>query len=86
MNLPEYVPQWYVWVLGVLLPLLENFIISKNWSSSLKVLVAFGVSVLAGLGACYFGGKFDPQNILITIGTIFTLAQVMYDSFWKKVA
>ena len=85
MNLPEYVPQWYVWVLGVLLPLLENFIISKNWSSSLKVLVAFGVSVLAGLGACYFGGQFNTQNILLTIGTIFTLAQIMYDSVWKKI-
>jgi len=78
------IPEWYVWLIGVLLPILENFVINQKWHSAVKVLIALASSIVVGLGATYLSGKFDLQNILITIGTIFITAQLTYDSYWKE--
>ena len=82
---PEYIPQWYVWVIAAFLPYVEQFIIGKSWKSVYKVLSAVGISVLVSLGAVYLGGKFDLEHILVTLGVVFTLAQTMYDAFWKDI-
>ena len=80
----DFVPQWYVWIIGIILPPIERLIIKKNFPSFVKVLIALGTSILVGLGATYLGGKFDLTNIMITVGVIFTIAQTTYDSFWKN--
>ncbi|MCD6426832.1 MAG: hypothetical protein J7L03_01830 [Caldisericaceae bacterium] len=83
--MPNYVPQWYVWVIGILLPIVVQLLTQKDWARWKKSLVAFGVAVLAGLGAVWASGKFDVGNALATIGLIFTLSQLFYDQFFKNV-
>lgn len=84
-GLPVWIPQWYIWlIVSILLPLIEQFVIGKNWPSWAKVLMSFGVSVIVSIGACYFGGQLTWGNFLASLGLIFTTAQIFYDAIWKK--
>ncbi|NLH62472.1 MAG: hypothetical protein GX452_13820 [Ignavibacteriales bacterium] len=85
MNLPEYTPQWYVWLIAAFLPFVENFIIQKEWKSVFKFLTAFGISVVVALGAVWLGGKWDVANIAANISVVFVVAQGFYDSVWKEI-
>jgi len=77
-------PQWYVYVIGLVMPIVIKFITGRTWNRNLKSLFAFGVSVVIGGSAAYLTGKFDPASIVVTIGTIFTISQLTYDQFFKQ--
>lgn len=76
-------PMWYIYVIGLVTPMIIKFLTGKGWSRNLKSLFAFGISVIIGGVAAYLTGKFDPANIVVTIGTIFTISQLAYDQIFK---
>jgi hypothetical protein len=78
------IPQWYVWAIGILMPIVVQLLTGKNWVRWKKSLVAFGVAVLAGFGAVWAEGKLDLTNILATISIIFTISQLLYDQYFKN--
>lgn len=78
------VPQWYVWVIGILVPIVVQLLTSKDWARWKKSLVAFAVVVIAGFGAVWAEGKLDFTNVLATIGIIFTISQLLYDQYFKN--
>ena len=78
------VPQWYVWAIGILMPIIVQLLTGKNWKRWQKSRIAFGVAVLAGVGAVWAEGKLDFANILATIGVIFTVSQLLYDQYFKN--
>jgi len=80
----ENFPTWYLGFLGVVVPIITNFITSKNWSRNTKSGIALGVSIVIGFGGVYFAGKLDTVNLLATIGLVFTMSQLSYDQFFKS--
>ena len=78
------IPSWYIWVIGILLPLVVAFLTKATWPRQVKSLVALGAAILAGLGATWITGQFNTANILGTITIVFTLSQLFYDQFFKE--
>jgi len=76
-------PQWYIFLIGLVMPIIIKFLVGRTWSRNLKSIVAFGISVIIGGVAAYLTGKFDPANVVVTIGTIFTISQLAYDQIFK---
>lgn len=70
-------------IVGFFLPLVVQLVNAKIVSSKIKYWTSLGISVLVGLGITYFGGNFDVQNLLLSIGAVFTVSQTVYATYWK---
>lgn len=53
------------------------------WSHEAKGLVALGLCLVAALGVAYFQGNLSAESYATSALIVFTLASVMYRTFWK---
>ena len=79
----EIFPTWYFSFIGVIIPVIVNFVTKKTWNRHIKSAFALGISIIISFGGLYLAGKIDTVNILATIGTVFTVSQLAYDQIWK---
>ncbi|MCL1871941.1 MAG: hypothetical protein FWF90_16215 [Promicromonosporaceae bacterium] len=79
------IAAWGV-IVGFLSPLLLNFIISNQWATWVKSLIALGFSAVAGTVTALLTGQYEgigiPSAILLTAVVTIT----SYQAFWKQVA
>jgi hypothetical protein len=70
-------------LVGVLLPAGIALILQRRWSTEVKGLVAAALCVGAGALVAYTQGVIDRADGLRSILIVFTLAQILYATFWK---
>lgn len=80
-------PELWSAFVGILVPIIINFVKPKEWSDPAKFAVAAICSVLAGLGTAWFAGDFvwAWQGALDDVVVVFTAATASYKLFWKPV-
>lgn len=73
-------------VLGFLLPLVVSVLTKQEWSSSIKAVAAFVISMVATLGTMILtgdlSGDFDVSTKMLQV---FALTIPFYYGFWKPI-
>lgn len=75
--------QQLMMAISVFLPLLIAMINKVTWPSEVKAIVAFVVCMFVGAVFLYFDGRFNLQNVGMTLGACFIVAAVFYARFWN---
>lgn len=86
MNLPTQFASNYLLALGLvgsLIPAGIAVINQRDWSSEVKGAVAALCCVLAAAVLAYTQGVWDAGDVLRSALIVFTLAQLLYATFWK---
>lgn len=72
-------------IVGLLLPLLVAVIQQLHWKSSYRAAVGFAACFVAALITAWAEGKLNAKNLVSSFFIVFTVAQVSYAQFWKKI-
>lgn len=75
--------QQLMMAVAVFLPLLIAIINKYTWPSEVKAIVAFGVCMIVGGIFLFFDGRFNLQNIGLTLGSCFIVAATFFARFWN---
>lgn len=70
-------------LVGAAIPGLIAIINQRSWSSEAKGLVALVMCAGAGALLAYTQGLVDRADVLRSILIVFTIAQVLYQTFWR---
>lgn len=70
-------------LVGAVIPALIALINQWRWSPERKGLVALLICTAAGTLLAYTQALLDPADVLRSILIVFTIAQVLYQTFWK---
>lgn len=76
-------PAWYAGLLGFVCPFIVRMVIKMQASRRVKNLIALGISIVLGFFSAYLSGQLNPDAILKSIAATFTVAQIVYDQFFK---
>jgi len=78
-------PEIWSALIGAFMPYLTEIIKvvlpEKRW---VGYSLALGLCVGIGSGSAYFGGQFDTQNILASIGSALIASQSVYNYWFKN--
>jgi len=77
-------PQWYIFVIGIVMPFIVEFLKRSSWTRPRKAAFALFCSVVAGLIATWITGQLNWANLLVTMTAIFTVSQMLYDTWFKS--
>lgn len=86
MTLPTTFDSNYLLALGLvgaLIPAAIAVVNQRDWSSETKGLAAALCCLLAAVLLAYTQGVLDPGDVLRSALVIFTLAQLLYATFWR---
>lgn len=72
-------------VVGLLLPLLVAVLQQTHWKSSTRAAIGFLCCMLAAFFTTWAEGRLNTKDLLSSFFIVFTVAQVSYAQFWKKV-
>jgi hypothetical protein len=71
-------------IVGLLLPLLVAVIQQLHWKESYRAAVGFLSCMVAAFITTWVEGKLNTKDLLSSFFVVFTVAQVSYSHFWKK--
>jgi L-lactate permease len=71
-------------VVGFLLPPALSVLLQTKWPDSVKSVVAFLVSLLAGAGTAYFSADLTGRSWVSASLVVFVTAVATYKNFWKQ--
>lgn len=70
-------------LVGALIPAGIALIVQRDWSSEVKGAAAAVVCLAAAVLLGFTQGVLDPADVLRSFLIVFTLAQVLYQTFWR---
>ena len=77
--------NWQI-VLGIVAPLVLQFLLRPGWSREKQTLAAFAFSTIAVLGGMYLDGTLLLNfDVVTTPLKVFPLIWVFYQGFWKAI-
>lgn len=74
--------QWSL-IVAFFVPPVVALVNQTKWSSQLKAIVFFGVSLLAAAGTAYFQGDLTGKRFLDAALVIVAAAAAYYHGLWK---
>lgn len=77
--------QWSA-IVAFFVPLVTAFLVQSKWSSRVKAVVFFAVSLVAAGGTAYFQGELTGKRFLDSALVIVAAAAAYYHGFWKPTA
>lgn len=72
-------------IVGFFSPIVLKFIVNKGWTKTVKALVAFAFSAVAGGVAAFFSGAYEGLGIPSAALLSVVVAITSYQNFWKQV-
>jgi hypothetical protein len=70
-------------LVGALMPAAIALVTQRDWAAEAKGLVAAALCLAAGALVAFTQGALDPTDLLRSFLIVFTLAQILYQTFWK---
>lgn len=70
-------------LLGAVLPALIAVVVRRNWSSERKGITALAICIIAGAALTAAMGRLDPKDIATSTLIVFTIAQILYQTYWR---
>jgi hypothetical protein len=70
-------------IVGFLLPPALAVVQQTPWPASVKAIIAFAASAVAGVGVAYFAGDLTGRNWLSSALVVLVTAISTYQGFWK---
>ena len=74
--------QWSA-IVAFFVPIVLSFLIQSKWSTQVKAVVFFGVSIIAAGGTAYFQGDLTGKRWLDSALIIVAAAAAFYHGFWR---
>ena len=74
--------QWSA-IVAFFVPLVLSVLNQSKWSSQVKAIIFFGVSLLAAAGTAYFQGDLTGKRWLDSALVIVPAAAAFYHGWWK---
>jgi hypothetical protein len=82
----ENLPSGWVWLIGVIAPLLASLVLKKSWDGRIKQAIAMGLSVSLAVLVMWIDGSLKTlplENMAVVIGSVFGVAELMYKQVWQ---
>jgi CBS-domain-containing membrane protein len=79
-------PSGWVWLIGVIAPLLASLVLKKSWDGRIKQAIAMGLSVSLAVLVMWIDGSLKTlplENMAVVIGSVFGVAELMYKQVWQ---
>ena len=70
-------------LVGALMPAAIALVTQRVWAAETKGLVAATLCLAAGALVAFTQDALDPTDLLRSCLIVFTLAQILYQTFWK---
>jgi hypothetical protein len=70
-------------LVGALMPAAIALVTRRDWPAEAKGLVAAALCLAAAALIAYTQGALDAADLLRSFLIVFTLAQILYQTFWK---
>jgi hypothetical protein len=64
-------PSGWVWLIGVIAPLLASLVLKKSWDGRIKQAIDGSLKTL------------PLENMAVVIGSVFGVAELMYKQVWQ---
>lgn len=74
--------QWSA-IVAFFVPVVTAILVQSKWSSRIKAVVFFGVSLVAAGGTAYFQGDLTGKRFLDSALIVVAAAAAYYHGFWK---
>jgi hypothetical protein len=71
-------------ILGLLMTVITGFIVKKGWATSVKALIAIGVSVVFATAQGLIFKEFTLATIMPNLFKIFAIGEAMYGLYFKN--
>ena len=70
-------------LLGVVLPLIVDFVNKQVQSSKARFWISLGISALAGFLSSFLAGELTGLGLLASITLVFSASQIIYKTYWE---
>lgn len=84
-QLPTLGSNLFLWsaVVGFFVPPITDFLKRQSWSSEIKGIVSFAVSVVAGVGTAYFNGDLTGKDTITAVLIVLVSSQFFYRNLFR---
>jgi CBS-domain-containing membrane protein len=79
-------PSGWVWIIGLVAPLLASLVLKKSWDGRIKQAIAMGLSVGLAILVMWIDGSLKTlplENMAVVLGAVFGSAELMYKQVWQ---